>query len=105
MKNYILHIGLPKTDTKAFQKECFDHLNPASICYNPPLIFRALTEMLKLIDFDMETEKDIRLLKDVFASEEEKISHDTILISHEILSQRLGKFDYRKRADFLKSIF
>lgn len=105
MKNYILHIGLCKTATTAIQREYFPYLSQSQICYNPPLIVRSLTEALKLLDFEMLKKADLRLLRDVITDQETKILQQNVLISHEILSQRLGKFDFRKRGVFLKSIF
>lgn len=105
MKNYILHIGLPKTGTTALQAYYFPRLESSSVGYNPPSIVQPLVEALKLLDFEMLTRNDLQLLKEVVASQSERIAQRTILISLEILSQRLGRFNFIERANFLKSIF
>lgn len=105
MKNYILHIGLPKTGTTALQIYYFSKLREPSICYNPPSIVDPLIQAIKLLDFKALNNEDIKLLYDVIKWQENKILENNILISLELLSQRLMKFDYVGRADFLKSIF
>jgi len=105
MKDYLLHIGLPKTGTSALQRHYFSELDGAEISYNPPAIVGALTEALKLLDFGMWQPKDEQLLRDVLAEQERPIAPAKILISLETLSQRLGRFDFVQRGEFLKSIF
>ena len=105
MKNYILHIGLPKTGTTALQRHYFSQLQDPTICYDPLPIVRSLREAIKLLDFDLLKKEDIELLRKVIEFQSSKIQQNNILISREILSQRLMKFDFMKRVHFLKSIF
>lgn len=105
MKNYILHIGLPKTGTTALQKYYFSSLQDPSICFNPPFIIRPLVQAIKLLDFGLLKQEDVKLLLDVITFQSSKLQQNNILISNELLSQRLMKFDFVKRGDFLKSIF
>lgn len=104
-KNYILHIGLPKTGTTALQKYYFSQLQNPSICYNPLPIVHPLVEAIKLLDFELLKKEDIALLNDVIQFQSSKIQQNNIFISREILSQRLMKFNFIRRGDFLKSIF
>ncbi|MFH1509283.1 MAG: sulfotransferase domain-containing protein [bacterium] len=105
MKNYILHIGLPKTGTTAIQKHFFSRLNNNSTIYNPLVILNSLKQAIKLVDFDMFKEDDIELLKNVIENQEKKIKQKNILISLETLSLRMLRFDYKKRLKFIKAIF
>ncbi|MEO1402639.1 MAG: hypothetical protein AAFV72_15525 [Cyanobacteria bacterium J06635_1] len=105
MKNYILHIGLPKTGTTALQKYYFSRLKRSSLCYNPSSLLRPLGQAIKLLDFDSLKSDDTQILKEVVKHQSQKIPQQNILISLEILSQRLLKFDFKGRGDFLKSIF
>lgn len=105
MKNYILHIGLPKTATSVLQKFFFSKLQQPSICYNPSFLIDPLVQALILLDFKALTKDDIKLLKDVVEYQSEKIPQKSILLSCELLSQRLLQFNYVARADFIKSIF
>jgi hypothetical protein len=105
MKNYILHIGLPKTGTTALQRNFFSRLEHPSICYNPPCIIGPLIEALKLLDFGFLGYKDMELLKKVIDRLASAISQENILISFEGLSQRLMRIDFPARAQFLKSLF
>lgn len=105
MKNYILHIGLPKTGTTAIQKHYFRKLKHPSVCYNPSSIIDPLIEALKLLDFGLLEEREMRLLNDVIKYESERISERNILISLELLSQRLLKFNFAARGKFLNTLF
>lgn len=105
MKNYILHIGLPKTATTTLQRYYFPNVQEPSLCYNPPSLIAPLVEALKLLDFGTLKSDDIKLLYDIIQWESKKIPKKNILISLEILSQRLLKFDFAGRVQFLKSIF
>ena len=105
MQRHILHIGLPKTGTTALQRHYFPGLPESAVCYNPPHLLEPLIEAVKLLDFGMLREDDTQFLSEILAHRSKKIRQPAVLISLEILSQRLLKFDYRGRADFLKSIF
>ncbi|MEM8810167.1 MAG: hypothetical protein AAGF01_29455 [Cyanobacteria bacterium P01_G01_bin.38] len=105
MKNYILHIGLPKTGTTALQKYYFSRFKHSSLCYNPSSLLTPLGQAIKLLDFGSLKSDDTQLLKEVVKHQSQKIPQQNILISLEILSQRLLKFDFKGRGDFLKSIF
>ena len=105
MKNYILHIGLPKTGTTTLQRYYFPKLQQPSICYNPSSIIDPLVQALKLLDFGALKEEDMKFLNNVVKWQSNKIPQKNILISLEILSQRLLKFDFVERGRFLKSIF
>lgn len=105
MKNYILHIGVPKTGTTALQRHYFPRLKHPSICYNPSSIIGPLIQALRLLDFGALKKEDMKLLNNVVKYQSNKIPQDNILISRETLSQRLMKFDFVGRGRFLKSIF
>jgi len=105
VKDYILHIGLPKTGTTAIQTQYFGRLPQSSICYNPPSIVGSLIQALKLLDFNILKEADLQLLNDVIRWQENRIRQQKILISLENLSQRLGRFNFVDRGNFLKALF
>lgn len=105
MKNYILHIGLPKTGTTALQRHYFSRLRYQSICYNPLAINASLVHAIKLLDFGSLKQEDMNLLNDFIQYQSNKIPQDNIFISLELLSQRLMQFDFSARGDFLESLF
>jgi hypothetical protein len=105
MKEYTLHIGLPKTGTTTLQEHFFSRLDLSCVCYNPPIVRDALIESLKLLDFRMLKPTDVDLVKAVVKHQESDIPQRDVLISLENLSQRLGRFDSYHRGKFLKSVF
>jgi len=104
-KQYTFHIGLPKTGTTTLQTCYFGSATCGSLAYNPPEMLWALTEAIKLHDFDMLTDADLRLLRQVIRRYEDDIPHERIFISHEILSHRLGRFCLGDRGRVLKVLF
>lgn len=105
MKNFILHIGLPKTANTTLQKYYFPNFQEPSICFNPYSIIDPLIQAIKLLDFGALTTDDTKLLNNIVESQSNKIPQNNILISLEHLSQRLLKFDFVGRVHFLEAIF
>lgn len=104
-QRYVLHIGLPKTGTTALQRNYFPALVGNGLSVNPPLLVTALTEAIKLLDFDELTKADTELLSAFVEAESRTAETHTTLLSLELLSQRLHAVDLPARAAFLGALF